>query len=87
MKLREITPKEYYCTAAACPAIFEITPKDYQCAAMACPTIYEIMGKDKLVIVGHKVDNPEKLGIADRIGKDEQAIIIDKEMLRKIFEK
>lgn len=69
MKLREITPKEYYCTAVACPAI------------------YETMGKDKLVIVGRKVDNPEKLGIAGRIGKDEQVVIVDKEMLRKIFEK
>jgi len=69
MKLREITPKEYYCTAAACPAIFEHVEKD------------------KLVIVGRKVDNPEKLGIADRIGENEQAVIVDKGMLRQIFEK
>jgi len=28
MKVKEITPKEYRCTAAACPSIFEIEGKD-----------------------------------------------------------
>ena len=28
MKLKEITPKKYRCTAAACPSIFEIEEKD-----------------------------------------------------------
>jgi len=65
----------------------EITPKEFQCAWTACPSIYEIVEKDKLVIVGRKVDNPEKLGIADRIGENEQAVIVDKGMLRQIFEK
>lgn len=69
MKLKEITPKEYYCTA------------------MACPAVYEGVEKGKLAIVGRKVDNPEKLGIADRVGENEQVVIVDKEMLRKIFEK
>jgi len=86
MKLKEITPKEYRCTAVACPAIFEITPEEYQCAAWTCPSIFELKGEGKLVIIGRKVD-PEKLEIADRIGRDEQAIIIDREILRKIFEK
>jgi len=65
----------------------EITPKAYQCAWTACPAIYEIVGKDKLVIIGRKVDNPEKLGIAKRVGKEEQMVIVDREMLRQVFEK
>lgn len=64
----------------------EITPKTYQCAAWACPAIYELVGKDKLVIVGSKV-NPEELGITHRVGRDEQVVSIDKEMLKQIFEK
>lgn len=64
----------------------EITPKAYQCAAWACPAIYEAVGKGKLVIVGSKVD-PEELGIAKKVGKNEQVVMIDKEMLKQIFEK
>ncbi len=68
MKLKEITPKAYLCTAAACPAI------------------YEVVGKDKLVIVGLQV-NPKELGIAKKVDKNEQVVMIDKEMLKHIFEK
>lgn len=64
----------------------EITPKAYQCAWGSCPAIYKVVGKDKLVIVGSKV-NPEELGITHRVGRDEQVVIIDKEMLKQIFEK
>lgn len=64
----------------------EITPKAYQCSAFACPAIYEAVGKGKLVIVGSKVD-PEELGITHRVGRDEQVVMIDKEMLKQIFEK
>ena len=64
----------------------EITPKAYLCAWSACPAMYEVVGKDKLVIVGSKV-NPKKLGIAKKVGKNEQVVMIDKEMLKQIFEK
>ncbi len=85
MKLKEITPKEYQCTAMACPAVFEITPEAFRCAAAACPGVFE-EGK-KLVIIGRKVNNLKKVGLAKRVGKDEEAVIVDKEMLRQIFEK
>lgn len=65
----------------------EITTKEYNCTAMACPAVYEGVEKGKLVIVGRKVDNPDKLGIADKVGENEQIVIVDREMLRKIFEK
>jgi len=65
----------------------EITPKGYQCTGVACPAVYEVVGKNKLVIVACKIDNLEKLGIAKRVGENEEAVIVDKEMLRKIFEK
>ena len=63
----------------------EITPEAYQCLWTYCPAVYEIVGEDKLVIIGKKVENPDKLGISKKIGKDEQAVIVDKEMLRQIF--
>lgn len=62
----------------------EITPKAYQCAAWACPSVYKVVGKDKLVIVGSKV-NPKELGISKKVGKNEQVVMIDKEMLKQIF--
>lgn len=65
----------------------EITPKDYYCTAMACPAVYEGAEKGKLAIVGRKVDNPDKLGIAHKVGENEQIVIVDREMLRRIFEK
>ncbi|MFH1997316.1 MAG: hypothetical protein ABII94_01335 [Patescibacteria group bacterium] len=64
-----------------------ITPKEYQCAAAACPAVYEIMGENKLAIIGHKLGNPEKLGITGKIGENEQIVIVDKVMLQQIFEK
>ena len=85
MKLKEITPKAYQCVWTACPAVFEITPKEYQCASMACPGVFE--EEKKLVIIGHKVNNLKKLGLAKRVGKDEQAVIVDKGMLQQIFKK
>ena len=64
----------------------EITPKEYQCGSVVwCPAVYEIVGEDKLVIIGKKVENPDKLGISKKIGRNEQAVIVDKEMLRQIF--
>ena len=64
----------------------EITPKAYQCGSFYwCPAVYEIVGEDRLVIIGKKVESPDKLGISKKIGKDEQAVIVDKEMLRQIF--
>ncbi|PJC77400.1 hypothetical protein CO010_00520 [Candidatus Shapirobacteria bacterium CG_4_8_14_3_um_filter_39_11] len=65
----------------------EITPKAFQCSGVACPAVYEIVGMNKLVIVGSKINNLEKLGIAKRVGENEEAVIVDKEMLHQIFGK
>lgn len=64
----------------------EITPKEYRCACAACPAIYEVMGDNKLVIIGSQV-NLKQFGIAEKVGKNEQVVMIDKEMLKQIFEK
>jgi len=85
MKLKEITPKEYQCIAATCPAVFEITPEAFQCAAVACPGVFE--EENKLIIIGRKVNDLKKIGLAERVGKEEEAVVVDKEMLRQIFEK
>ena len=64
----------------------EITPKAYQCSFAACPSVYDVVGKDKLIIVGSEV-NPKELGIAKKVCKNEQVVMVDKEMLKQIFEK
>jgi len=65
----------------------DITPKAYRCAQLICPAVYTTEKSHKLVIIGEKTDNLEQLGIAEKIGKNEQAVIVDREMLRQIFEK
>jgi len=64
----------------------EITPLNFMCVGGGCPTVFEIVDENKLVIVGSKV-NIKKIGLAKRVGKDEEAVIVDKEMFRQIFEK
>ncbi len=63
-----------------------ITPGPYDCVCTACPAIYENPKGDKLIIVGSKV-NSKELGIDNRIGENEQAVTVDREMLRQVFEK
>lgn len=65
----------------------EITPKAYQCAVNICPAVYITEKGDKLAIVGTKVDNLEELGISEKVGENEQVVMIDKEILKQIFEK
>ena len=67
--------------------IKEITPQNFMCCwGGGCPAVFEIVGEDKFVIVGSKA-NYKKLGLLKRVGKNEEAITVDKEMLRQIFEK
>ena len=62
----------------------ELTPYKYRCGVSMCPALFSIGEKaEKLAIIGKKAD-PKELGIADRVGKDEQVIIVDRDMLRFI---
>ena len=66
----------------------EITPSRHMCAVViSCPAIFQIETAqgEKLAIVGEKGD-PKELGIADKVSNDEQVVIVDREMLRQIFE-
>ena len=61
--------------------VIEITPKSYSCSyVIVCPAVYSIEGEGKLAIVGKKAD-PKDLGIADRVGKDEQVVIVERGMI------
>lgn len=66
----------------------ELTPYKYRCGVAAvCPAVFSIGEKgDKLAIVGKKAD-PKELGIADKVGKDEQVIIVDRGMIEALAEK
>lgn len=83
MKLKEITPQNFMCMAGACPAVFEITPEAFQCVGGGCPGVFE-EGKN-LLIIGRKVEDLKKLGLVKRVGKDEEAIIVNREMLRQVL--
>lgn len=56
------------------------------CACGGCPAVFEIVGENKLVIVGLKADR-KAFNLSGKIGDNEEAIVVDKEMLEKIFNK
>ena len=59
----------------------EVTPKDMMCGVGACPAIFKT-NKGTYAIVG-KTLNAEKLGIANRIGKNEVLIEVPMKLLAK----
>ena len=62
MKIRDITPSEFRCIAAACPAVY-------------------VQDDNKTVLVIGKIADLEALGISsDKVGDDEFAVVVDKEM-------
>ena len=65
-----------------------ITPEEYGCAAMACPSVYLSQGtKDEIIIIGEKADL-NKYGIdEEKIGDDEQAVVVDRKMLERALKK
>jgi len=67
--------------------LVNITPHRYMCTAwLVCPAVYSIEKEGKLAIVGKKGEARE-LGIAHKVGEDEVVAIVDREMIRQIFEK
>jgi len=86
MKIKEITPQNFMCWGGGCPAVFEITPEAFRCVGGGCSSVFK-KGKGELIIIGRKVKNLKKLGLSERVGKDEEAVIVDKEMIRQLFEK
>ena len=77
-KIREITPKEMRCIAAACPSIYEITPENMKCIAGACSGIYE--DKGTYLIIGEQVD-PKKVGLEKKVGEGEVLIKVPKKLI------
>ena len=69
--------------------LINITPNKYMCGPLGgCPAVYcfEQGGKSKLAIVGKKIKANE-LGIADKVTKNEQVIIVDHDMVTQINKK
>ena len=61
----------------------DITPSKYKCTFGHCPSVF----KDEdgnIVIIGKKISQELSKQIAKKIGSDELAIIIDKELLSNI---
>lgn len=58
--------------------IKEITPKHLKCGVGLCPAVYE--SNDNYIIIGRCLSENQAraLGISNRIGKNEKAIIINK---------
>lgn len=65
----------------------DITPKQYHCSLVACPSVFSIQDNpDKVIIVGKKV-NVKESNLKQKVGDDEEAVMVDKEMLQKLFYK
>jgi len=56
------------------------------CACGGCPAVFEVVGENKLVIIGLKADR-KVFNLGGKVGKNEEAIVVDKEMLKKILSK
>ncbi len=62
-----------------------ITPEAFRCVYALCPAVYSTDQGDELYIVGKKVEGLKELGIAEKVGEDEQVVMVDREMLRQLF--
>jgi hypothetical protein len=57
----------------------EITPRHLRCGIAQCPAVYEYGARD-LIIIGKIVDGDVLAQIAGKIGSDEYAVRISREM-------
>ena len=64
----------------------EITPSRYRCANGFCPATFDLED-GKVLIIGKKVPSPLLSEIADRVGEDEYAIVIEAAMLENVVPK
>ncbi len=62
--------------------IREITPKEMDCILASCPAIFKT-NKESYVLIGKKIE-AEEIGISKRVGKDEIAIEIPKNLIDKM---
>lgn len=78
-KLTEITPPEFVCTGASCPAIF----KSDACGGgvSSCPTVIKPDNSDKYVIIGTVVTSQQYPELYARVGIGEEAIEIPRELV------
>jgi len=79
--MKNLTPQHLRCAPLHCPSVHELedgdlTPEHMKCAIGAtCPAIHAKAGQ--LVIIGKRGDGI----IDDKVGPDEYAIVIDRELL------
>lgn len=57
----------------------ELTPKGFKCGIGPCPAIFK--ADNKFVIVGKVIDDETRQELKGRIGKDETAIEVPKNLL------
>ena len=57
----------------------ELTPAEMSCLAGTCPAIFET-NNGSYALIGKKLDS-KKLGISERIGKDEILIEVPKKLI------
>lgn len=64
-------------------ALKEITPHHLRCGLGQCPAVYE-HGSQDLIIIGKIPDRDTLAQIAGKVGRDEYAIRISREMLSSL---
>ena len=61
--------------------LIDLTPRRFACAvSMACPALLEDEAGDKFIIIG-KVRDPQSAGLRGRVGPDEMAVEIARDLV------
>ncbi len=64
----------------------DVTPLAFSCWCGGCPVIYET-DRGTFLIIGSKVESPEKSGLLDKIGQNEEIIEVPAGLIREITTK
>lgn len=61
----------------------DVTPDKFRCSIGACPAVYDL-GDGNVLIIGKKAALKEKNILDNEVGNNENAIVIDKDMLSNV---
>ena len=61
----------------------DMTPEHMRCAWGACPAVYEL-DDDTVIIIGKKPEDQMIETLRGRVGEDEYAIVVSKNLLKNI---
>lgn len=63
--------------------LLDLTPNEYKCSYAGCPAVYDT-GDGNLLLIGKKLPYDLENEIKHKVGEDEWAIIIRRDMLANV---